>query len=389
MYHFNKITLVDIMFDRVINSSFLGLLLVLFALQQPEALVAAALLMALFATFRTFSATIDLNTLIITFLVALMLLATVALGANFGASPVFYLFSTLSAFYAAKRFSSFPLKMVRKTLEIVFWIAVVAIVCELYLHWGAQEPLGDIIPGSSTNGIPSYLIALQVALAIAVVMEVEFLPVAPAIATFVIAMFGLGRGSIVVAALILTSTVTFNFFFGRGPWRSKLFRNLMSVWLSGSLVIFGYLWQAGAIEWHVVETKLAVMGLSDPARSGMLSDYMNKLDGWSVLFGADYSGTSIESLYEGNPHNSYIRLHSYFGIIGLILVAFSPFALLAWSKCTRIKYAVFVLILLVLIRAATEPILFPTALDFLYFLYFFMFWKHGPAKEMIRRGDRC
>lgn len=374
----------NIMISIVLNSSFVGLLLVLFALQRPETLAAAGLLCALYAAFRTRLATMSFHILEIALFAALTLITAIAaleLGLNRGFSPVFYLLSTLSAYYAAKKFASSPLKRIRRSLEVVFWLAVIAIAVGLYLYWDAPEPLGEIIPGSSTNGLPSYLIVLQVALAIAVVIEVGALPVLPAIATFVIAVFGLGRGSILVAALILAFTCIFNIFFGRGPWSGKIFRRWMIVWLSGAFIVCGYLWQAGIFNLHLVETKWAAMGLSDPHRATMLSDYVSKLDGWSVLFGTDYSGTSIEALYGGNPHNSYIRLHSYYGIIGLCLVPLSLFAMLASNKCASIKYAVFILVLLVLLRATTEPILFPTALDFLYFLYFFMFFRHSPSKS--------
>lgn len=375
------------MFGIVLNSLFVGLLLVLFAFQRPETLAAAGLLCALYAAFRTSAATMHFHTLEIALFAALMLIAGAALGLNHGLSPVFHLFATFSAFYAAKRFVSFPLKRIRQSLEIVFWLAVIAIAGGLYLYWDAPEPLGEIIPGSSTNGLPSYLIVLQVALAISVVIEVGALPVLPAIATFVIAVFGLGRGSILVAALILAFTCIFNIFFGRGPWSGKIFRRWMMVWLGATFIVCGYLWQAGIFNLHPVEAKWAAMGLSDPHRATMLSDYVSKLNGWSVLFGTDYSGTSIDALYGGNPHNSYIRLHSYYGIVGLCLVPLSLFAMLASSKCAAIKYAVLVLVLLVLLRATTEPILFPTALDFLYFLYFFMFWKHAPSKSVIGRSE--
>lgn len=372
------------MLGIVLNSLFVGLLLVLFALQRPETIAAAGLLCALYAAFRTCSATMDFRTLEIALFAALTLLAAVALGLNHELSPVFYLFSTFSAFYAAKRFASFPLKSIRQSLEIVFWFAVIAIAGGLYLYWDAPEPLGEIIPGSSTNGLPSYLIVLQVALAIAVVIEVGYLPVLPAIATFVIAVLGLGRGSIVVAALILAFTCIFNVFFGQGLWSSKIFRRWIIVWLSGAFIFCGYLWQAGIFNLQPIEAKWAAMGLSDPHRASMLDDYMGKLDGWSVLFGTDYFGTSIDALYGGNPHNSYIRLHSYYGIVGLCLVLLSPLVILAANKSALVKYAALVLVLLVLLRATTEPILFPTALDFLYCLYFFIFWRYAPPRGITK-----
>ena len=70
---------------------------------------------------------------------------------------------------------------------------VVAISVGLVLNWGDQKPLGQIIPGSSTDNLPSYLVVLQVALSIA--------------ATFVVAMFGVGRGSTIVFLIILMASL--------------------------------------------------------------------------------------------------------------------------------------------------------------------------------------
>jgi hypothetical protein len=70
---------------------------------------------------------------------------------------------------------------------------VVAISVGLVLNWGDQKPLGQIIPGSSTDNLPSYLVVLQVALSIA--------------STFVVAMFGVGRGSTIVFLIILMASL--------------------------------------------------------------------------------------------------------------------------------------------------------------------------------------
>ena len=376
------------MLGVVLDSSFLGLLMMLFALQRPETLAAAGILCALYAVIRSNSFLIDTNLLVCVLSATLLLMLVVVFGNNHGFSPVFYLFSTLSAFYAAKQFGSFPLRHVRLCLEIVFWTAAFGIACGLALHWGSPEPLGEIIPGSSTNGLPSYLIVLQIALAISVFLEKARLPVLSAVATFIVAVFGLGRGSIAVSALVILFSCFVNIFWGWRIGRKKGFGGWLVLLLCIVVGVGSYLWQVGAIDTLLVGTKWA-WGVLDPPRERMLVDYLGKLDWWSIWVGADYSGTSIVTLYGGNPHNSYIRLHSYYGLVGLLIIVLSPFAILASGKCFYIKNTVFFLVLLVLLRATTEPILFPTALDFLYFLYFVMFWKHAPLKPIFRGAGEC
>lgn len=368
------------MVNVVFDSIFLAALLVLFALQQPESLVVGGILCALYALVKSNFFSINLSWLIVCLLVLpICLIAVFRLNHDF--VPVFYLFSTVSALYAANRFSSFPLKHVRFCLEIVFWIAVLGIVCGLALHWGAAEPLGELIPGSSTNGLPSYLIVVQIALSISVFLEKNRLPVLSALATFVVAIFGLGRGSIIVALLILLFGVFVNFFVVSAGARKSIFGRLFVVFvflsvLLGAVVYFDYF----TVMQELIERSKFSAGVLDSHRGDMLADYIGKLDAWSLFLGADYSGTSINTTYGGNPHNSYIRLHSYYGIFGLLLVVLSVFAMFAANKRFVCKSVVFILVFFALIRAVTEPILFPTLLDFFYALYFLIFWKHAPSR---------
>ena len=373
----------------VLDSSFLGLLLLLFALQQPVTLAAAGFLCALYAAIRSKSFSVGVNLLTFVLSITVALMVAVIIGANHGYSSIFYLFSTVSAFYAAKQFGSCSLRHVKLCLEMVFWAAVAGIALCLMLRWDVPEPLGEIIPGSSTNGLPSYLIVLQVALAISVFLERDRLPVLSAIATFIVAVFGLGRGSIVVSALVVSFSILVNIFMGWTFRRKKRYWGWLVLLACGAAGAGGYyLWQAGVIDPLLGGTKWA-WGVLDPPRAQMLEDYLDKLDWLSLWVGADYSGTSIETLYGGNPHNSYIRLHSYYGLVGLLLVVLSPILILVSDKIAHIKNVVFVLVLLVLLRAATEPIFFPSALDFLYCLYFVMFLKHAPSKPVLGGQDLC
>lgn len=363
-----------------VDSIFLAALFGLFALQQPEALAVGAGLCALYALVRWDGFSVDSHRLMIGLWLILICLVSV-FRLDHGFVPVFYLFSTVSAIYAADRFSSSSLMHVRRCLEIVFWLVVFGIAGGLALHWEAAEPLGELIPGSSTNGLPSYLIALQVALSVSVFLEKNRLPILSVLATLVVAVFGLGRGSIIVALLIVLFSIIVNIFLGREVVGKKFFGRLFFVFLVLIAVLgaASYIGDFSALDDWIERSKFSA-GVLDPHRGEMLNDYMGKLDTWSLLFGTDYSGTSINSTYGGNPHNSYIRLHSYYGVFGLLLVAFSPLVIFATNKTFACKSVIFVLVFLVLIRAVAEPILFPTLLDFFYALYFLVFWRHAPSR---------
>ena len=305
------------------------------------------------------------------------------LRSNHGLSPVFYLFSTLSAFYAAKHFNESSIKEVSRCLKVVFWMAIFAIGYILMSYWDHPEPFGEVIPGSSTNGIPSYLVVLQIALSLAIFLESKKLPVWSPIFTLVVAVFGLGRGSIVVAGMILFSSILINFSLKEMTiiTRFSIISNCVLV-IFLTLVVFGYYFDNGPFLDNLIDQSKFSEGLLDPYRWQIFDEYLNKLDYLSFLFGSDYSGTVIVSRYEGNPHISYIRTHAFFGLFGLLFVVSSPLLIIMSNKKLLYKVVFLYFVLLALIRALSEPLFFPTLLDFLYFLYFFMFFKYSPIRAL-------
>lgn len=370
----------------LVDCLFMLALLAAFVLQEPLTLAFGAALCACYATLSTNFREIDLHQLFLVTLVVMLCLLP-SLDSKHGAVPLFYLFSSVSAFYAAKHFSQQSLTHIRRCLSVVFWLCVSIVAFFLVRYRDATEPLGEIIQGSSTNGIPSYLIVLQATLSIAVFLESRRLPVLSAIATLVVAVFGLGRGSIVVAALILLSTVMANNFLLRaGLVRKSLVLLVLGV---AFLISFGLWWQEIFSSLNqLIEGSKFSGGVMDEHRGLMLSDYIGKLDFMSFLLGDDYSGTSIATLYGGNPHIAYIRTHSFYGFFGLSFVLLLPFLILFSDKRAETKIICFSFVLLVFIRASSEPILFPTLLDFFLFLCFFAFWQHAPAKRRLK-GVEC
>ncbi len=348
----------------------------MFAFQQQEHLIVGSIICALYALFRKHSQSVDLERLVIV-LVAVLGLLIPAFRLDYGFVPFFYLLSELSIFYAAQRFSDHSLRHIQLCLQFVFWIGVFGIALGVTSYWDSPEPMGEIFPGSSTNGLPSYLIVLQVALSLSIFLEKNRLPIMSPLATFIVALFGLGRGSIIVAFLILVFSVITNFLVGRKGVELYTRVILGFIVLSSCLAIVEFFYLKGALGELIANSKFGA-GVLDVYRGYMVEDYLGKLDFWSFLFGTDYSGTSIDSSYGGNPHNSYIRLHSFYGIWGVLLVLFSPMFILIANKNTAHKLVTFCLLLLVLMRAISEPILFPALLDFFYFGCFFMFFRHSP-----------
>lgn len=364
------------------KSGFLIFLIMAFILQRPETLVFGGVLCAVYAISRANFFNIRWNGFPAALFVVLACSFAV-LGFNHGLSPIFYLFSTFSAFYAAKYFNESSLRDVSRCLEVVFWLAILAIGWVLLSYWDYPEPFGEVITGSSTNGIPSYLIVLQIALSLAVFLERGRLPILSPIFTVIVAVFGLGRGSMVVAGMILILSVFINFSLKEMTIVTRL-RILLFYALAGflALVVLGLYFDYGLLFDDLIGQSKFSEGLLDPYRGEILEEYLGRLNFFSFLFGLDYSGTIIESRYDGNPHIAYVRTHAYYGFFGLLFVFLSPLLIVLSNKKPLYKFIFLSFILLALIRALSEPLFFPTLLDFFYFLYFFMFFKYSPSSDL-------
>lgn len=372
------------MLKIVFKSGFLIALMMAFVLQRPETLLFGGVLCAVYAASNRKSFHVKWSELFVVLIVALICGFSV-LSFNHGLSPIFYLFSTFAIFYAAMHFNSSSIKELSLSLRIVFWLAIFAIGWVLLKYWDFPEPFGEIIPGSSTNGIPSYLIILQIALSLAVFLERKRLPITSPIFTLAVAVFGLGRGSIVVACIILTSSIVINFSLNQMTRTTRLaIMLLMALAVLIVLFVFGSYFDYGLINDNLVGQTKFSEGLLDPYRAEIFDEYLSKLDYFSLLFGADYSGTVIATQYDGNPHISYVRTHAYYGFFGLLFVVFSPMLILLSNKKLLYKFVFLSFILFALIRALSEPLLFPTLLDFFYFSYFFMFFRYAPPVTLIK-----
>lgn len=300
---------------------------------------------------------------------------------HLGASPIFYFFATVATFFAAQAVSRKPAAVLMRALGWIYWVALIGIAWILYTYWGYREPFGMFIEGSSTNGIPSYLIVVQIGLSLCTYAATGRLPVLTPLLTGTVAFYGVGRGSLVVAGLIIAFSFLLNLMPSARPgrWAWRIF------FLIGFAVAVTLLALHGDEFFELItrHTKLSV-GLVDANRLEIWHHYANKLNPYTLIFGADYAGTVIDYEHRGNPHIAYIRTHAFFGLPVTLLAILSPLLVLFVRKTLTAKLVFFSFICLAALRATSEPIFFPTLLDFFYFSYFFVYVNHAPVPPAAR-----
>ena len=282
----------------------------------------------------------------------------------------FYYITELFLIFYAILFSK-NLNLLYSALKNVLTIFSMFIFVSICLNWGSHEPLSHIIPGSSQNGIPSYLLVVTISFLSLQYLLFDKMSMIPAFFVFWVSYLGEGRGSMVISILLLISVVGISFL----PIKLKtvLVTALFSIPIGVYLLDF--------YSFIISGTKLSV-GLEDSHRINILIDYLNSLDLWGTIVGKGYEGTIIESVYNNNPHVAYIRFHSFFGILALIFLLLFPF-LLILKKITWKNIFLSWLIFLMMLRALSEPILFPTFLDVFFFSTVFSIYEYNKLMKPV------
>ena len=185
------------------------------------------------------------------------------------------------------------------------------------------------------------------------------------ISCFLISIWAIGRGGILTFAYL----VIFYPFVVKLKLKFRLI--ILAVYVLGSLYVFNsysdYLLKIGF-------ERFQSMGIQD-SRTDINKDYINEsINSFSsFLFGSPLKEIPSIAEVDGNPHNSFIRLHVYYGIFGFIYVIFilicSVFKLL-----TKMQYLLLYFTIALLLRSTTDSAAFHGALDpLIFFTVFFAF----------------
>lgn len=352
---------------------FMAAVMLAFASQIHVLMIFGTALCALYAWIDRSRASIS-HLDLVRFSVACLLFLPAFAKPYHGLSPIYYFLSTVAVFFAAQVTARKSPILLLKAFRCLYAASIVAIAWILHSYWGEVEPLGMVIEGSSTNAIPAYLIVIQIGLSLCSYVARGRLPIVTPFLTIAVAFLGNGRSSLVVAGLIVAATLVLNLTAGGRSQRTLRLASVSSfVLVALGLVLLG----DEFFEWIMRYTKLSV-GLVDTNRLEIWGDYWGKIDGLTLLLGADYEGTVIESKYNGNPHIAYIRTHSFFGLPLTTLALLSPWLVVFARKTFSAKVVFFTFISLAALRAFSEPIFFPTLLDYFYFSYFFIYFNHAP-----------
>jgi len=222
-------------------------------------------------------------------------------------------------------------------------------------------PLEKMLPGSSSNGITSYLVLLQVNYCMALFLAARRQAWVTPLLTLAICFVGFGRGSLLAAAAICVIN-SMHFLMSSHRMRIGLFIGVavtvLAITLTGG-------WSA---LWLFVESRTKLGGgFYDPARATIIREYLQNMDLPGFFFGMGFDGTSIDTQFRGNPHNSFIRAHHIFGLPYLLVFLALPWLIFSPRRSWSATVYLFLMFSVLVFRSATETIVFPTLLDVFFF----------------------
>lgn len=377
----------DVAFARhVLAVTFLfGTALIGFVMQSTVSIFAGTITCCAYVLAAYRDRHVHRQDLLVFLIVSIFLIPALFNAGHLGFRAIFYFIETLAVFLAAQVISKKPPEAFFISFRCIYYGSLALILVALYVYRDFEEPLGHVIEGSSTNSIPSYLITIQIGYSLAQYVARRSLPFMATLMTFAVAYAGVGRGSLVVAGLIVLGTLVFIIFaqeHSRGLGR-RVCLYLMLLLASVLLTFYGS-WLYSSL---VSGSKLSV-GLVDINRLEILEQYLSSLRGLEILTGGDIRDTIITTEYKGNPHIAYIRTHFFFGLPYTLIVIVSPLIFVFSRKSWSSKLLFCSFLGFVILRAVSEPILFPTLLDLFFFTYFFWFFRHLPDRRRTLRDNQ-
>lgn len=218
----------------------------------------------------------------------------------------------------------------------------------IYLLATSVSRLNDLFVNGSENYVTSWLIVTSLAMCAARMAEGKPPPLWPVIVTFLISVSQYTRASILVSFLAVVATIYVRLGF---KW-ALVFA------LTGLVAAIPFGGQiAAAITEAVEATKFGRRGFDTP-RWEMWASYLDHLTFASALLGTDTDAIPVISDYGGNPHNSFIRFHAFYGIVPLLI------GLWIVGRATIMsKGYIFFPVTLILLRAFSDAMLIGTVLD--------------------------
>lgn len=200
-------------------------------------------------------------------------------------------------------------------------------------------------------------------------------------------MYAVGRSGIITFSIIYITIIGHYFIKVMGKIKNQKMRYTLIFYFSLILLIcivsiYRELYDLG------VFNRIISRGLHDYSRESILKEYVQEIGVNSLFIGVSYSELSLMGKFRNNLHNSYLSMHSAFGLLyGLFFVFLSILMVVVSLKKKQFIY--FTLILSLLARAWSDIQIFSGRLDWFFIFSFFYIAKEYLSLRNNKREFLC
>jgi len=234
----------------------------------------------------------------------------------------------------------------------------------------------DELLDSSRNFISVIMMTSSTVLTVIAYRQTGRIIIWPSVVTTLLSILAIGRGGILFSSCMLLGVIY--------SANIKVFSNhkLIAYLLLGVVVIvvlLNFNSISGIFESLSVFERMQSRGLHDYWREHLMEEYLGHMDEGTILFGYDYSTNPEFNFLDNNPHNSFIRLHSYTGIMAFPLLICVVVVLCRFLKQNLLYFFLFISLLG---RSYTDVIWFFMCYDFVFFLFILLGTQNTANRQM-------
>ncbi|MFW5794634.1 MAG: hypothetical protein ACOCV1_04030 [Bacillota bacterium] len=193
------------------------------------------------------------------------------------------------------------------------------------------------------------------------------IPLLPIIIVLILSIWARGRSGILSAGILFFGIIYQKF---QDTKLKKIFITLFILTIT-SFLLYPLINEKVVESYNLISffNKFQQQGLSDSYRSKLIQEYINNLNNIkNFLFGYNYTYNELFISWKLNPHNSFIRMHSYLGLASILFILIVFYVLIYYFMSNKLY---FFILLAFTFRAFTDNFLFVGPLDFIYFFIVF------------------
>lgn len=259
------------------------------------------------------------------------------------------------------------------TLQLYFFILA------FFVYYALFRSFENLFEGISANYVSVVLIMNISVLQLIQYRQNESYSLVIPFLSLILVVFAMGRAGILILTILFVNTLIHRWK-GMG-WKKRILIALLMIVPPVLLVIAKWDVFVEIFNTADVFTKFQKDGLVSYSRNIIINEYLDNINWKTAFFGYNFIDDYWFIHYGQNPHNSFIRLHYFAGI--LLVPLLFLIAIAAVRLVTKKNVFIALLLLAIMVRAWTDSIIFLSIYDFVWVSLVLTSFKFRPQNKKV------